>query len=173
MFEQKFAFSLVFLFTCVYFNLIFILFSIFWIGFFVNGFCILFIVPSRSIFLFSQWKFFELYVRPCPAVFFVQSILADRYIHRRELRLISLESLSSLEYESKTNFLYLFFTGSYRGLNFEEIVWIPWRFYSHFPEFWLKFRHFCKKILMFLKKCYWFLFAQTTILIVGYFLSNI
>ena len=31
-------------------------------------------------------------------VFFVQSILADRYIHRRELRLVSLESLSSVEY---------------------------------------------------------------------------
>ena len=30
--------------------------------------------------------------------FFVQSILADRYIHRRELRLASLESLSSVEH---------------------------------------------------------------------------
>ena len=30
--------------------------------------------------------------------FFVQTILADRYIHRRELRLVSLESLSSVEY---------------------------------------------------------------------------
>ena len=30
--------------------------------------------------------------------FFVQSTLADRYIHRRELRLVSLESLSSVEY---------------------------------------------------------------------------
>ena len=29
--------------------------------------------------------------------FFVQSIVADRYIHRRELRLLSLESLSSVE----------------------------------------------------------------------------
>ena len=33
--------------------------------------------------------------------FFVQTILADRYIHRRELRLVSLESLPSVEYESK------------------------------------------------------------------------
>ena len=33
--------------------------------------------------------------------FFVQSILADRYIHRRELRLVSLESLSSVEYGIK------------------------------------------------------------------------
>ena len=30
--------------------------------------------------------------------FFVQSILADRYIHRSELRLVSLESLFSVEY---------------------------------------------------------------------------
>ena len=30
--------------------------------------------------------------------FFVHSILADRYNHRRELRLVSLESLSSVEY---------------------------------------------------------------------------
>ena len=33
--------------------------------------------------------------------FFVQSILADRYIHRRELRLVSLESLSCVEYGIK------------------------------------------------------------------------
>ena len=36
--------------------------------------------------------------------FFVQSILADRYIHRRELRLVSLEILSSLEYGIKKIF---------------------------------------------------------------------
>ena len=36
--------------------------------------------------------------------FFVQSILADRYIHRRELRLVSLESLSSVEYGIKKIF---------------------------------------------------------------------
>ena len=29
------------------------------------------IVHSRSSFLFSQWKFFELYDRTCPAIFFV------------------------------------------------------------------------------------------------------
>ena len=28
---------------------------------------------SRSSFLFSQWKFFELYVRTCPALFFISS----------------------------------------------------------------------------------------------------
>ena len=41
--------------------------------------------------------------------FFVQSILADRYIHRRELRLVSLESLSSVEYGNKKIFLILVF----------------------------------------------------------------
>ena len=41
--------------------------------------------------------------------FFVQSILADRYIHRRELRLVSLESSSSVEYEIKKIFLIFVF----------------------------------------------------------------
>ena len=36
--------------------------------------------------------------------FFVQSIFADRYIHRRELRLVSLESSSSVEYGIKNIF---------------------------------------------------------------------
>ena len=36
--------------------------------------------------------------------FFVQSILANRYIHRIELRLISLESLCSVEYGIKKIF---------------------------------------------------------------------
>ena len=52
--------------------------------------------------------------------FFVQSILADRYIHRRELRLVSLESLSSVEYGIKKISLFSFLTGRYRGLNFRE-----------------------------------------------------
>ena len=51
--------------------------------------------------------------------FFVQTNFADRYIHRRELRLVSLESSSSVEYGiGKFFFLFSFFTGSYRGLNF-------------------------------------------------------
>ena len=37
--------------------------------------------------------------------FFVQSILTDRYIHRRELRLVPLESLSSVEYGIEKIFL--------------------------------------------------------------------
>ena len=52
--------------------------------------------------------------------FFVQTIFADRYINRRELRLVSLESSSSAEYGNKKIFLFSFFTGSYRGLNFCE-----------------------------------------------------
>ena len=36
--------------------------------------------------------------------FFVQSILADRYIHRKELRLVSIESLYSVEYGIKKTF---------------------------------------------------------------------
>ena len=36
--------------------------------------------------------------------FFVPSIWADRYIHRRELRLVSLESLSSVKYGIKKIF---------------------------------------------------------------------
>ena len=42
-------------------------------------------------------------------VFFDQSILADRYIHRRELRLVSLENLSSVEYGIKKMFLVFVF----------------------------------------------------------------
>ena len=38
--------------------------------FFLNCLPNPFIVLSRSSFLFSQWNFFELYVRTCPAMFF-------------------------------------------------------------------------------------------------------
>ena len=55
-----------FLFRCGNFALIFSVFSIFWIGFFPNPFTVL----SRSSFPFSQWKFFELCVRTCPAMFY-------------------------------------------------------------------------------------------------------
>ena len=43
--------------------------------------------------------------------FFVQSVLADRYIHRRKLRPVSLESLSSVEYGIKKIFLIFVLTG--------------------------------------------------------------
>ena len=69
-------------------------------------------------------------------VFFVQSILADRYIHRRELRLVSLESLSSVEYGIKKIFFWLlFFTGRYRGLNFRENSASSVDFFHLFSEF--------------------------------------
>ena len=40
---------------------------------------------------------------------FVQSILADRYIHRRESRIVSLESPSNVEYEIKKNIIFFLF----------------------------------------------------------------
>ena len=42
-------------------------------------------------------------------VFFVQSILADRYIHRREMWVVSLKSWSSIEFKIKKIFLIFFF----------------------------------------------------------------
>ena len=60
----------------------------------------------RSVFISIPWIVFE--DLSC-YIFFVQSILADRYIHRRELRLVSLESLSSVEYGIKKTFLIFVF----------------------------------------------------------------
>ena len=62
-----------FLFTCGNFTLIFSVFRFFVSDFFLNGFSNPFIVRSRSSFLLSQWKLFELYVRTCPAMFFFTS----------------------------------------------------------------------------------------------------
>ena len=64
-----------FLFTCGNFTLIFtVFFRFFGSDFFLNGFPNPFIVLSRSSFLYSQWKFFELYVRTFPAMFFLRSV---------------------------------------------------------------------------------------------------
>ena len=68
--------------------------------------------------------------------FFVQSIFADRYIHRRELRLVSLESSSNVEYGIKKIFLIFVFYRELsrfklRGLKYSEFT----LFYSHFPKF--------------------------------------
>ena len=41
--------------------------------------------------------------------FFVQTILADRFIHRREMLALSLKSSSSVEFEIKRFFYYRFF----------------------------------------------------------------
>ena len=123
------------------------------------------VVPLMSLLIFSK------FIVPTPlegkrtiysnGSFFGQSILADRYIHRRELRLVSLESLSSLEYGIKKVFLIFLFTGSYRGLNYEKIVWFPVRFYSHFPEFLTKTSPILLKFDNFFRKCCWFLFVKT------------
>ena len=43
--------------------------------------------------------------------FFVQTISADRYIHRRELKLVSLESSSRVEYGIKNILLIFVFYG--------------------------------------------------------------
>ena len=48
-------------------------FRFFGSDFFLNGFPNPFRVRSWSSFLFSQWKFFELYARTCPAMFFISS----------------------------------------------------------------------------------------------------
>ena len=70
MFEQKFAFSIVVFCSHAAISVWFLLFFRFLeLDFFLNGFPNPFIVRSRPSFLYSQWKFFELYVRSCRAVF--------------------------------------------------------------------------------------------------------
>ena len=59
-----------FLFPCGILTLIFCFFFKFLSDFIRNGFPNSFIIRSRSSFCFRQWKFFELYVRTCPAIFF-------------------------------------------------------------------------------------------------------
>ena len=126
---------------------------------------------KRSFYFPPQNKFFvptllrgeELYAQT--GFFFVQSILVGRYIHRRELRLVSLESLSSVEYGIKKYLIsFRFFTRSYWGLNFWENrvnsvdfihIFRSYRQFSttispillHFCEFFLK-----KFLLIFLLK---------------------
>ena len=70
--ELNFHFSLVvFLFTCGIFTLIFCFFFLIFLSEFLkNVFRNLLLVHLGLVFLFSQWKFFELYVRTCPAMFF-------------------------------------------------------------------------------------------------------
>ena len=54
-------------------------------------------------------------------VFFVQSIFAGRYIHRRELRLVSSESSSSIEYGIKKILLIFAF---HKQLSRFKVLWI-------------------------------------------------
>ena len=55
-------------------------FRFFGSDFFFKRFFQSILVHSRSSFLFSQWKFFELYVRTCPAMFFF--ISSSRFLLR-------------------------------------------------------------------------------------------
>ena len=72
MFKQKFAFSLVVFCSHAAISVWFLQFFFRFFGsdFFLNGFPNPFIVRSWSSFLFIQWKFFEFYVRICPAFFY-------------------------------------------------------------------------------------------------------
>ena len=76
--------------------------------------------------------------------FFVPWIFAARYIHRRELRLVSLESSSSVEYGIKKIFLIFDF---YRELSRFKVLrkeeWIHVVFIHIFRNFCLNFRQFC------------------------------
>ena len=72
-------------------------------------------------------------------VFFVPLIFADRYIHRRELRLVSSESSSSVEYGIKKIFLiFVFYRELSRFKLLRKLVNLRC-FYSHFPELLPKF----------------------------------
>ena len=73
--------------------------------------------------------------------FFVQSILADRYVHRRELWVVSLESTYIQKHRNKKHFRISFF---YSELLRFEIVWIIDSFDSHFLYFSLKIGYICK-----------------------------
>ena len=75
---------------------------------------------------------------------FVPWIFAARYINRRELRLVSLESSSSVEYGIKKIFLIFVF---YRELSRFKLLrkeeWIHVVFIHIFRNFCLNFRQFC------------------------------
>ena len=73
------------------------------------------------VLLFRPHLWGELYILKW--VFFVQTFLAGRYIHRREVLVVSLNSSSSVEFEIKKIFWYLLFSGSYRGLKFCVNTW--------------------------------------------------
>ena len=70
LFETKFHFSLVVFCSHMGISLWFSVFAIFFLIFFLNCAPNSLLVRSRTSFLFSQWKFVELYVRTWPAIFF-------------------------------------------------------------------------------------------------------
>ena len=84
----------------------------------------------------------ELYTQT--GFFFVQSIFADRYIHRRELRLVSLESSFSVEYGIKKIFLiFVFYRELSRFKLLRKVEGIHVIFIHIFRNFCLNFRQFC------------------------------
>ena len=71
--------------------------------------------------------------------FFADRIFADRYIHRRELRLVSSESSSSVEYGIKKIFLIFAFYRELSRFKLLRKLVNSHCFYSYFPEFLPKF----------------------------------
>ena len=96
-------------------------------------------------------------------VFFVQSIFAGRYIHRRELRLISLESSSSVEYGIKKIFLiFVLYRELSRFKLLKKVEWVNSRCFIHiFQNFCLIFCQFCLNLLKFLRIVSLILFLGT------------
>ena len=70
LFEPSFYFSLLVFCSHAAFWHWFSGLCLFFIWIFRNGFPNSIVIRSWSSFLFSQWKFFELYVRTCPAMYF-------------------------------------------------------------------------------------------------------
>ena len=112
--------------------------------------------------------------------FFVQTILADRYIRRRELWVLSLKSLYTLEYGIKMLFLNFikklvhprmwnskaFFLNFvfYKELSSFTVLWIYDSFYSHFQYFaktWHNFGNIFSNTFKFLTvEFYWYCWRQ-------------
>ena len=75
--------------------------------------------------------------------FFVQTTLADRYNHRRELWVVSLKSPSSVEYGIRKIFFIFIFYGELSRFKLLRILEVFQLFYSHFWYFWPNFSQFC------------------------------
>ena len=109
--------------------------------------------------MYSQFNFLSFLFRPhlwgggggnyiIKRVFFVQSILADRYIHRREMWVVSLKSWSSVKIKIKNIFLIFVF---FRGVSEDWIfVWTT-GFLFTFSVIFLQIKLFSIKIYFKLK----------------------
>ena len=78
------------------------------------------------------------------------------------MRLVSLESLSSVEYGIKKVLWFSFFKGSYRGLNIWENRVNAVDFIHIFRNFLLKFSQFRQNLVRFYKKVLLILFSNTS-----------